>query len=114
MMFVCLYVAISAFSEQFRSCLLLIKNGHFILVSCDQENSSICVYENKRKKKLNRTNQTTSPHAEPKDWSEPLVENDWFGFLCLHGFRGLLFLDRFGLAGADAYKALELFHEDEH
>lgn len=43
-----------------------------------------------------------------------MSENVWIGFLCLHGFRGLLFLDRLGLVGADAYEALELLHEDEH
>ena len=43
-----------------------------------------------------------------------MYENIRIGFLCLHGLRGLLLLNRLGLAGADAYKALELFHEDEH
>lgn len=43
-----------------------------------------------------------------------MSENVCIGFLGLHGFRGLLFLDRLGLVGADAYKALELFHKNKH
>jgi hypothetical protein len=43
-----------------------------------------------------------------------MSENIFIGFLCLHGFRGLLVLDWLGLVGANAHKALELFHEDEH
>lgn len=36
------------------------------------------------------------------------------GFLCLHGFRGLLLLHRLGLPRADTHKTLELLHKDKH